>query len=584
MTYTPPVQDMDFVLRHVADMQNILAYPAYEDFDMDIINPVLEEAAKLASNVWAPLNRDGDTKGATLKDRAVETTPGFKDAYLQYVEGGWNALPHNPEFGGQGLPWSLSMATNEMWQAANLSLGLCPLLTQAGIEALEHHGSEHLQKTYLDKLISGIWAGTMNLTEPQAGTDLAAIRTTAKKNDDHYLLRGQKIYITYGDHEFTDNIVHLILAKIEGLPDDNRGLGLFLVPKFLVNEDGSLGERNDAYPVSLEHKLGIHGSPTCVMAYGDNEGAVAYLVGKEGEGLKNMFTMMNNARISVGLQGVSLMERAYQHALTYAKERVQGFKLGSSSDERVAIIEHADVRRMLITMKSYADAGRALSYYAGAQIDIMNNEKDADKKQAAKLRADFLTPLVKGWCTDMAVEVTSMGVQIHGGMGFIEETGAAQYLRDSRILPIYEGTNGIQAADFMFRKFLRDQGTEAKKYLAEMAAQNVSGLPQKSQEALKSAHQKLSETTDWLLAQDMKNLDPFASASTLYMRLYASIAAGYLMAKLATAAGGDDSPFAKNKVDFCRFYIDGLMPQSLGLCPVIMGGQSVVEEMGANRL
>lgn len=584
MTYTPPVQDMDFVLRHVADMQNILAYPAYEDFDMDIINPVLEEAAKLASNVWAPLNRDGDTKGATLKDRAVETTPGFKDAYLQYVEGGWNALPHNPEFGGQGLPWSLSMATNEMWQAANLSLGLCPLLTQAGIEALEHHGSEHLQKTYLDKLISGIWAGTMNLTEPQAGTDLAAIRTTAKKNGDHYLLRGQKIYITYGDHEFTDNIVHLILAKIDGLPDDNRGLGLFLVPKFLVNEDGSIGERNDAYPVSLEHKLGIHGSPTCVMAYGDNEGAVAYLVGKEGEGLKNMFTMMNNARVSVGLQGVSLMERAYQHALTYAKERVQGFKLGSSSDERVAIIEHADVRRMLITMKSYADAGRALSYYAGAQIDIMNNEKDADKKQAAKLRADFLTPLVKGWCTDMAVEVTSMGVQIHGGMGFIEETGAAQYLRDSRILPIYEGTNGIQAADFMFRKFLRDQGAEAKKYLAEMAAQDVSGLPQKSQEALKSAHQKLSETTDWLLAQDMKNLDPFASASTLYMRLYASIAAGYLMAKLAIAAGGDDSPFAKNKVDFCRFYIDGLMPQSLGLCPVIMGGQSVVEEMGANRL
>ncbi len=579
MSYKPPVQDMAFVLKHVAEMENLLAYPAYEDFDMDIVDPVLEEAAKLAANVWAPLNRDGDTDGAKLKDGQVKTTPGFKDAYLQYVAGGWNALPHNPEFGGQGLPWSLSMATNEMWQAANLSLGLCPLLTQAGIEALEHHGSDHLQKTYLEKLVSGEWAGTMNLTEPQAGTDLAAIRTVAKKDGDHYLLQGQKIYITYGDHEFTDNIIHLVLAKIDGLPDDNSGLGLFLVPKFFVNEDGSLGDRNDVWPVSLEHKLGIHGSPTCVMAYGDKGECVAYLVGKEGEGLKNMFTMMNNARISVGLQGVSMMERAYQHAVHYAKERVQSFKLGGSSDERVAIIEHADVKRMLLTMKAYADAGRALSYYAGAQLDRQNNEADADKKKAAANRADFLTPLVKGWCTDMAVEVSSIGIQVHGGMGFIEETGAAQFIRDSRILPIYEGTNGIQAADFMFRKFLRDQGTEVKKYIAEMTAADLSAMEAETQQALKSGLKTLKETTEWLLKQDMKDLDPFAASSTYYLKMFASVAAGFLMAKLAIQAKGDTSPFAQNKVKICRYYIEALMPQASGYAPVIMGGQSVLRDM-----
>lgn len=583
MSYQPPVKDMAFVLKHVADMQDILNYPAYADFDMDIIDPVLDEAAKLAANVWAPLNRDGDTNGAKLESDHVKTTPGFKDAYWQYVNGGWNALPHNPEFGGQGLPWSLSMATNEMWQAANLSLGLCPLLTQAGIEALEHHGSEYLQKTYLEKLVSGEWAGTMNLTEPQAGTDLAAIRTIAKKDGDHYLLSGQKIYITYGDHEFTENIIHLVLAKIEGLPDDNRGLGLFLVPKFMVGDDGSLGERNDVWPVSLEHKLGIHGSPTCVMAYGDKGQCRAYLVGHEGEGLKNMFTMMNNARISVGVQGVSIMDRAYQHALQYAKERVQSFKLGGSDDSRVPIIEHADVRRMLLTMKAYADAGRALSYYAGAQLDRYNNEQDADKKKAAQNRADFLTPLVKAWCTDMAVEVSSLGIQVHGGMGFIEETGAAQFFRDSRILPIYEGTNGIQAADFMFRKFLRDQGAEALKYIDEMKAQDVSALPENSRKALGLAVADLKDVTEWLLKQDMKNLNPFAASSTLYLRLFASVAAGFLMARLAVRATGN-STFERNKKDLCRFYIEALMPQSLGLCSVIKGGQSVVEEFGADRM
>ena len=569
MSYTPPVDEMSFVLKHAAGIDSVLNLPAYADFDADIIAPVLEEASKIAANVWAPLNRTGDTDGAKIKDKAVVTTPGFKDAYWEYVNGGWNALAHNPDHGGQGLPWVLSMAVNEMWQGANLSLGLCPLLTQAGIEALENHGSQDLKDKYLDKLVSGEWAGTMCLTEPQAGTDLAAIRTIARADGDQYRLTGQKIYITYGDHDFTENIIHMVLAKMDGLPDDNTGLGLFLVPKFL--EDGT---RNDVYPVSLEHKLGIHGSPTCVMAYGDTDGAVGYLVGNAGEGLKNMFTMMNNARISVGLQGVSMMDRAYQKAVQYANERIQSFKLGGSNDERVAIIEHADVRRMLMSMRAYTAAGRALSYYAGAQLDHANRAEDDKDRKAANVRADFLTPLVKAWCTDRALDVTSTGIQVHGGMGFIEETGAAQYFRDARILPIYEGTNGIQAADFMFRKILRDKGAEALAYLNEMKGQSLTDLPQSAQDSLSASLKHLEETTNHLLGLGGKDLDVYAAASTLYLRQYAAVAAGFLLGKCLKAAD-EGSPRALTY----RYYIETLMPEVDALTRVIKGGQAALFEM-----
>ncbi len=570
MGYRPPVRDMQFVLRHIAGMEELAAFPALSAATPDVVDAVLDEASKLASEVWAKTNVAGDRQASRLEGDAVKTPDGFKEAYTQFAEGGWNALVCSEAHGGQNLPWALGMAVNEMWQAANLALGLCPLLTQAAIEAIEKWGDDAQKKTYLEKLVSGAWTGTMQLTEPQAGTDLAAIRTTAKKNGDHYLLKGQKIFITYGEHGFTPNIIHLVLAHMDGLPDGNEGLGLFIVPKFLVNADGSLGKRNDAHAVSLEHKLGIHGSPTCVMMYGENEGATGYLIGGEGNGLKCMFTMMNNARISVGLQGVALAERAYQHALSYAKERVQGFKLGDKSGKRVAIIEHADVRRMLLTMKATTEASRALSYYAGSMIDRMRHEPDADRKKLAAARVDLLTPLVKAWSTDLAVETASLGIQVHGGMGFIEETGAAQYYRDARILPIYEGTNGIQSADLVFRKVLRDGGAEAKRFIGEMKDFC------KDAAAMEKAIKALEETTAWLLTHAKTDLESVAAAAVPYLRIFATVAGGYMMARMARAAEAEDY---KEKLVTGRFFMEAILPQVHGLVAPVMGGQSAITKM-----
>ncbi len=575
MTYTPPVQDMAFALKVNANIDDIAVLPGYEDMDPDVMDAVLEEAAKVARDVWAPLNWEGDQNGAVLKEDGVHETPGFADAYRTYAESGWSALSHSPEYGGQGLPWTLAMATNEMWQASNMSLALCPLLTQGAIEAIETLGDDAQKNLYLPKLVSAEWTGTMNLTEPQAGTDLAAIRSVAKKTDEgHYLLTGQKIYITWGDHQVTDNIIHLVLARVDGLPEGNEGLGLFIVPKVLVNEDGSLGEENDLKCVSIEHKLGIHGSPTCTMQFGDNGGAKAFLIGKEGEGLKNMFIMMNNARVSVGLQGVSMCDRAYQQALAYATERVQGFALGEKGGDRVAIIEHADVKRMLMTMRATTEATRALAYSAGAALDHVHKNPDAEARKKFKSRSDLLTPLVKAWCTDMAVEMTSVGVQVHGGMGFVEETGAAQHYRDARILPIYEGTNGVQSMDLVFRKILRDGGAAANDYIADMK-EVADDYPN-----LKTALGALETTTKWILETGSKgDLNAVAAPATLYLKQFAMTAAGAMMAMQHKAAEGKNDPFHVAKRHTTAYYLNALLPEAGGITPDSLASHGLVNAL-----
>ncbi|MBL1147728.1 MAG: acyl-CoA dehydrogenase [Pseudomonadota bacterium] len=582
--YRPPLEDLAFVLDHIAGFDGICGEGS--DINMDLARAVLEEAGKLAADVWAPLNSAGDKQPAVMENGVLKATPGFKEAYLQFAEGGWNAISFDEAFGGQDMPWCLAMAAAEMWQASNLSLSLCPLLGQAAIEAIHKHGTAEMQEKYLPKLISGEWTGTMHLTEPQAGTDLSAIRTTAKKEGDHYRLHGQKIFITFGEHDFTENIIHMVLAHIDGLPEGNNGLGLFLVPKFLVNDDGSLGERNDVFAVSVEHKLGIHGSPTCVMTYGDKGGAVGYLVGEEGKGLRNMFTMMNNARIGVGQQGVALCERATQHAKAYAADRVQGGKIGDKSGNDVTIINHVDVRRMLATMRALTEAGRAMALYAGGYIDRATRAADAEQKQSLSARVDLMTPLIKAWCTDAAVEVSSLGVQIHGGMGFIEEAGAAQFYRDARILPIYEGTNGIQSNDLVFRKILRDGGREFTRFAADIAT-DIDDLRSRNDEALSviarqmdTALEKLKTSTEWILQNGAENTDAVAAAAVPYLRQCATVAGGYMMAKMAgtahqllqAGADNDNTAFLQTKIIHARFFAESLLPQVGGLTDVVTGG------------
>ncbi len=588
--YTPPLQDIFFVLEHVVGFEDLPK--SNEDIDNDLAFTVLEEAGKLAAEVWSPLNENGDKNGAKITDNKVIPTKGFKDAYLQFVDGGWNAVAFDDAYEGQDMPWCLAMATAEMWQSANLSLSLCPLLTHAAIEAIHKHGNDEQKEKYLPNLISGTWTGTMNLTESQAGTDLSAIRTTAKKDGEFYRITGQKIFITFGDHDFTDNIIHLVLAHVDGMEHGNRGLGLFIIPKYLVNDDGSLGDRNDVYPVSLEHKLGIHGSPTCVMNYGDNDGAIGYLVGEEGKGLHNMFTMMNNARISVGQQGVAVCERAYQHALAYAKERVQCGMLGDKSNDDVAIIEHMDIKRTLMTMKSYTEAARALALYAGGMIDRARNSSNDDAKKVAQNRVNLMTPLVKAWCTDLSVEIASAGIQIHGGMGYVEETGAAQYYRDARILPIYEGTNGIQSNDLVFRKLLGDKGSEMQKFIEEikqiteeLSCQNDEVLSSISKQ-LKTSVNYLELSTKWILETGANDLNSVAVSAVHYLKQSSNIAGGYMMAKMALSAhsllqsaSNDNEEFLKTKLITARFFAESLLPQVNSLTEVITSGSNSVLEI-----
>lgn len=545
-TYTPPVEDITFLLFDVLGF-------THEELDRETVTAILEEAGKLARDVLAPLNHSGDQDGTILNDGNVKTARGFKDAYKQYCEGGWNAIPFDPEYGGQGLPWGVTFPVQEMWQAANMSFGLCPLLNQGAVEAISAYGSDDLKNTYLSKMISGEWTGTMNLTEPQAGSDLAQIRTKAEpQSDGSYNITGQKIYITYGEHDFTDNIIHLVLARLPNAPEGVKGISLFLVPKIL--EDGT---RNSLKCIGIEHKLGIHASPTCTMDY---ENARGFVIGEENEGLKYMFIMMNNARLSVGLQGVGIAERAYQAAFAYAEERVQGKSL--ITHENVAIIEHADVKRMLNDMRAKIEAGRALTYEAAVALDRAHT----GYKDAAEIVA-LLTPLVKAWCTDMAVDVTSTAVQVFGGMGYVEETGASQYLRDARILPIYEGTNGIQAMDLMFRKILRDEGATAHLYIKTIK-QRLSEAGEINGISPSSAYKPALDALEKSLAAIVKvgkdgDLETIAWYGKPFLTGFALIAAGSLLVYSAQKAKAlEDIHFAKNKAEAAKFFMRSILPHA----------------------
>src|SRR5271166_3123898 len=447
--YVPPLRDIKFVLEQLVDLPGLSKLAAYEHADPGTVFGVIEESGRFMAGVVGPLNRSGDIAGSALDgDGNVTTAPGFKEAYRQYVDAGWGAVPFSPEFGGGGFPWLVAVVMQEMLASANLAFSLCPLLTQGAIDMLAQHGSPVQQATFLEKMVSGEWAGTMNLTEPEAGSDLGALRTRAVPADDgSWRITGQKIFITFGEHDLVGNIIHLVLARVPGAPPGTKGISCFIVPKYLVNADGSLGARNDLRCVSIEHKLGIHASPTCVMSYGDAGGATGYLIGEANQGMRYMFTMMNNARLSVGVQGLAVAERAYQDALRYAQERRQGRAVGAPAGKPSPIVEHPDVRRMLLTMKAYIEAMRALLYTNAVSIDLARHHPDRAEREARRELVDLLTPICKAWCTDLGVELTSFGLQVHGGMGYVEETGVAQYLRDSRIAPIYEGTNGIQAID-----------------------------------------------------------------------------------------------------------------------------------------
>src|SRR5271165_527445 len=583
--YRAPLQDMRFVINELAGLKNLAALPGYEEVTPELAEAVLEEAARLASEVLAPLNKPGDERGASLTKDGVVAADGFGAAYRRFVDNGWNGLGGDPEYGGQGLPGLVAAAAVEMWNSANMSFALCPLLTAGAMEAIKAHASDELKSRYLPKLVSGEWSGTMNLTEPQAGSDLAAVRTRAVPDGDHYRISGQKIFITWGDHDMTENVVHLVLARLPDAPEGTRGISLFLVPKFLVSADGSLAGRNDVVCASIEHKLGIHASPTCVMSFGEKEGAIGYLVGRENEGLPHMFTMMNEARQKVGLQGLGIAERAYQAARDYAKERVQGRPVGQRSGDRVTIIHHPDVRRMLLTMKSQIEAMRAFGYVLAADIDWAHGHPDSGERQFRQARVDLLTPVLKGWCTELGVEIASLGVQVFGGMGFIEETGASQYLRDSRIAPIYEGTTGIQAADLVGRKLTMDNGRamatlideirEVEAQLGDVGGDDFATI----RENLAAGIQALEQATQWMLQTIGTDPDAALGASVNYLMLTGYVCGGWQMSRAALAAhsrpdsGGDES-FCRTKIATAKFYAEQILPKASALLTVVRSGGS----------
>lgn len=590
--YRAPVKDMRFVMDELAGFKELSAIPGYEEATPDLADAVLDEAAKFAGEVLAPLNRIGDKEGCKLTANGVTTPAGWKEAYKQFCDAGWNGISSPADFGGQGLPDTLGIAVKEMVCSANLSFSLGPLLTTGAVEALLTCASDELKAIYLEKMVTGEWTGTMNLTEPQAGSDLALIRSRAEPQaDGTYRVFGQKIFITYGDHDMTDNIVHLVLARLPDAPAGVKGISMFLVPKFLVNADGSLGARNDAYCVSIEHKLGIHASPTCVMAYGDNGGAVGYLLGEANRGLEYMFIMMNEARLGVGLQGIALGERAYQQALAFARERKQG-RDALTGEALVTIDHHPDIRRMLMLMKCRVEANRAMTYYTSGLLDRAHAASDADEKKRQLYLAEFMIPIVKGGGTEMGIEVTSLGIQIHGGMGFIEETGAAQHWRDSRITTIYEGTTGIQANDLLFRKLMRDQGATAKVVFGEIHATTkalgASGKPELQAISLRlgAALKAWTDATEWLAANAKTGLSGVLTAAVPYLHLAVTVTGGWFMAKAALAAAGylekgeGDQAFYRAKIATARFYADQLLPQAYSYAETVKAGDAALAGMG----
>ena len=583
--YTPPLKDMQFVLNELVDVDSIAKHPGFEDATSDLIETILVEAGKVASDVFAPLNKTGDEQGSHLKDGKVVVPDGFTEAFKLFSESGWMSINQPTEFGGQGLPYLVDCAVSEMWHSSNMAITLCPLLTSGAVEAIYAHGTDELKTTYLPNMIEGKWTGTMNLTESHAGTDLAAIRTKATPEGDHYRIKGQKIFITWGDHEMTENIVHLVLARLPDAPEGVKGISLFLVPKFLLNEDGSIGERNDARAVSLEHKMGINASPTCIMSFGDNDGAIGYLVGEENNGLACMFTMMNLARLAVGMEGVGLSEGAYQKAVSYAKERKQGFAPGHEG--RVAIIEHPDVRRMLMQMRAFTEASRALAYTAAAAHDHAHNSTDEAERVKQQARVDLLIPIVKGWSTEMAQEVTSLAVQVHGGMGFIEETGVAQYMRDARITTIYEGTTGIQALDLMGRKLMRDKGAGMNDLLEELKAFNTELQTQDDavfasiKTQFESALTAAVEATEWFLANAKNDPNIAGSVGVSMLMMMGTTLGGWMLARSAVVSqkhidNGSSDEFYSNKIATAQFYAEQILPRSLAYSTSVTAGHEAM--------
>jgi 3-(methylthio)propanoyl-CoA dehydrogenase len=581
--YHAPLADMKFVLRELVDRELLAQLPDFGEMTLDVAESVLEEAAKFASGVLSPLNQTGDVQGARWQDGGVLTADGWKQAYTRFVADGWGALSCPAQFGGQNLPRVLSALVEEMWNGANVAFALCPMLTRGTVDAIELRGAQGLKETYLAKLVSGEWTGTMNLTEPQAGSDLSAVRTRAVPDGGgRYRIEGQKIFITYGDHDLTDNVVHLVLGRIAGAPEGVRGISLFVVPKYLVNADGSAGARNDVHCVSIEHKLGIRASPTCVLAYGQNGGALGELVGEENRGLEYMFIMMNAARFSVGVEGVGLAERAYQTALQYARERIQGTDGGARGGPRVTIVHHPDVRRMLLLMKSQTEAMRALAAVVAVSLDAARLHPRAEERERHQAFADLMIPVVKGWCTENSVDIASLGIQVHGGVGFVEETGAAQYLRDARITPIYEGTTGIQANDLVGRKLARDGGRAAQAVIADMrsAVAAAPSLPEIAAalaggvDALERAVRYVVET----YAQDIRSV---SVGAVPLLKLFGIVAGGWQLLRSASIAqqrlaapggAGDAAGFHRAKIATARFYADHVLSQAAGLAHSIVHG------------
>jgi len=585
--YRAPLADIGFVLHRLIGPEALADCEGFADHSQELSATILSEAGRFAETVLEPLNKPGDREGAHWSEAGVKAPAGFKQAYRQFVEGGWPQLGASPEYGGQAVPQMLTTAVQEIWASANLAFKLCPMLTHGAAHALAITGTTEQKQRYLPRMVSGEWTGTMVLTEPQAGSDLGLIRTRAAPEGDHYRLFGQKIFITWGDHDYTENIIHMVLARIDGSPSGTRGISLFIVPKVLVGPDGRLGEPNDVHCVSLEHKLGIHASPTCVMAFGEKQGAIGYLVGEANRGLEYMFIMMNAARLAVGLEGYAVAERAYQQAAEWARNRLQGRMPGSPG--AAAIVHHPDVRRMLLSMRSSVEAMRALTIYAAYQLDLAAHHRDATRRAAAQARGDLLIPIAKGWCTELGIEIASTGIQVHGGMGYIEETGAAQYLRDVRITAIYEGTTGIQANDLIGRKIARDSGAAMNALIAEMrselAVSERTAVATSVVRAALEGVELLSGATRSLLALLSSDAERAAAVAVPYLKLCGVTIAGWLMARAAKIAavesGEADRELFAAKLASTRFYAEQVLPRALELARIVERGSASVVDFEA---